>query len=366
VIVIMLGGFVMCAFCFFGPQLLDLLHTVTGGRYGKQHIGMQKLYGSDWDEQVALAASRPREKRRKKKGRGKPEEGYISVTVETAAMTQKKQLCVEEVGQYADLLALIFDEFGPLLKGRSEREVLLFCYGESREGVADHESDDKERELTYAWLLVVSKSDIAQVLSSCSALKLTEKAEGHKDENFECAFLVGEESPHNGTDKKDKKDKKGRMDKKGKKKKELEAKELKPDKRTEKSPEELLADALKQAPRDELDDGEGSDEEGEGDETHEADSQVTGKTSAHGAKYGALHAAGRAAADGLPEKSDSEDEDEGNQAGLGAMAAPPAFNPGRFTAARYNEDDGFSVIGAMHAAQRSKSGNTYGNRVGLD
>lgn len=40
------------AFCFFGPQLLDVLHTVTGGRYGKRHVGMQKLYTTDWDEQV--------------------------------------------------------------------------------------------------------------------------------------------------------------------------------------------------------------------------------------------------------------------------------------------------------------------------
>ena len=47
------------AFCFFGPQFLSLLHGLTGGRYGQRHMGMQKLYTSDWDEQVAPSCRGP-------------------------------------------------------------------------------------------------------------------------------------------------------------------------------------------------------------------------------------------------------------------------------------------------------------------
>ena len=50
----MAGGFVLCAFCFFGPQILSLMHRATGGRYGKRHVGMQKLYTADWDAQQHL------------------------------------------------------------------------------------------------------------------------------------------------------------------------------------------------------------------------------------------------------------------------------------------------------------------------
>jgi len=407
VIGLMLGGFFMCAFCFFGPQLLDVLHTVTGGRYGKRHVGMQKLYTTDWDEQVALAATRPREKRRKKKGREQPKEGHVSVTVETAAMTQKKQLCVEEIGEYAELMDLVFDEFSSLLKGRSAREMLLFCYGESSQGRTGDESDDEARELRYAWLLVVGKSDLNQVLSSCSALKVTERAAGHTDEDFECAFLPDEEDIQSRRGK-SKKVRKGK-----KQKKMVIIKDPHSDNPIEKTPEENLADALKAqevvVAGDGSEEGEETEEDVEADEDNDEIRPVTlvgdglrplGDTVE--AKYEEtsdfpklpLQAMKRGVRDGLgriangvskgkrveaeaegnwsiqnvqeeaelhthdhssPENSDAELEDNCNQEdGVGSIGLS-IVNPRRFTAARFNEDDGLSVIGAMHAAQRGQS-----------
>jgi len=56
-----------------------------------------------------------------------------------------------------------------------------------------------------------------------------------------------------------------------------------------------------------------------------------------------------------PENSDAELEDNCNQEdGVGSIGLS-IVNPRRFTAARFNEDDGLSVIGAMHAAQRGQS-----------
>ena len=388
--VLMMFGFTTCAFCFFGPQLLNLVFKATGGRLGRRHTGMQKLYTSDWDEKVALAAStrQPPErgggrKKKKNKGRVEARAGYVNVTVETAAMTQKKELCVEEVGEYSELMDCIFDEFGPLLKKRSQREVLLFCYGESTQGRDEHD-EEEEVELRYAWLLVVSKSDIRQVLSACSALKLTEKAEGHRDEDFERAFMP-EEHEEEGKRRKAKKAKKAKKDGKKKGRKGRRGRDDEDDegegeddeddeeedvaerrREAKKTPEESLADALNGLNGLEEADAaeEGAGEEAavasaDGDRSDEQASMATTQPAANGSaarKAGRAAAAPEVAAEPkgsaqAPWEDSASDDGDGGDDVVGPIGLP-RFNPKRFTAARYNEDDGFSTIGAQHMAAR--------------
>ena len=399
--VLMMFGFTTCAFCFFGPQLLNLVYQATGGRLGRRHTGMQKLYTSDWDEKVALAASarQPPERggrKKKKKGRVEARAGYVNVTVETAAMTQKKELCVEEIGEYAELMGCIFDEFGPLLKKHSQREMLLFCYGESTQGRDENDDDDDdEPEVRYAWLLVVSKSDIRQVLSACSALKLTEKSEGHRDGDFERAFLP-EEHDDEEEDGRRRKGKKGKKAKKEGKKKGRKGRRGRDDEDDEgedeggdddekqddvaerrreakKTPEESLADALiglddnDEADADAAEGGvaeEGAAEEGAAvaSDSDRSDEQASTATTQPAANGSAVRKAGRAVSPPVAaaepkasaqvswEDSDSDDGNGGDDA-VGPIGLP-RFNPQRFTAARYNEDDGFSTIGAQHMAAR--------------
>ena len=100
---IMLSGFAICAYCFFSPQLLALLYTVSNGKLGRPPRSVRSLLpgphtGGKRDKGT-----------RKHRGKRRAEPGWARVTVQTSQLTQNKEVEVEgteTLGQLRDAICL--------------------------------------------------------------------------------------------------------------------------------------------------------------------------------------------------------------------------------------------------------------------
>ena len=161
---LILVGFLICFFLFFGQDIQSLAYSWTGGRVGKPPKSL--LPTRDPGESADGPSTR-----RKKGGELPP--GWAKVTVQTTLVNQRKDLEVAGCQTLAELRELIWDEFGHLLKGMRVKDSVLLVW-------ASDEADDtggrraSEAASAARWMQVTEASEMAKVIV-CSAIKLRDK-----------------------------------------------------------------------------------------------------------------------------------------------------------------------------------------------
>mmetsp|Transcript_47528 Transcript_47528/g.78670 ORF Transcript_47528/g.78670 Transcript_47528/m.78670 type:complete len:780 (+) Transcript_47528:43-2382(+) len=210
-------GFTLCAYCFFSSDLLRAMHAASGGRFGKPnavpHSRLCSLEPAEPRGQAGRAArvtagskanvSKREQKRKQRNGACSMADNIhsVNVTVETAALTQKKQVIVDDDSiSMRELYTTIFDEFQALLQNKRHSEMLLLCLvqreikpelAEHSDDCGDDDNDDatgKKATEHSSWLLVTSHSNMQLVLA-CPALKMIAKPQNHLELCYEHAFV---------------------------------------------------------------------------------------------------------------------------------------------------------------------------------
>ena len=186
---LMVFMFLLCAYCFFREDILRLLGMSSGKKSHNRKTyavapvddGERRRGGRERDcdrrKSRERETARDKEGRRKKRGAERASAGYANVRVETKALTQKKEVYVADCDDCASLRKRIREEF-PSVCG-SKNNMLLFCLEPSPEG---------GEEAAQRWLLVVSSSDVKQVVD-CSMLRMIERPADHDDSDYSHAFL---------------------------------------------------------------------------------------------------------------------------------------------------------------------------------
>lgn len=203
-------GFLLSLYCFFSPQILTAIHTVTGGRAGKVHVRSHRVSRFDedeeWDRRKGRRSrnghdrrghdrrdgrrddrgddrredrrqddrrpdrrddrqSNRRRDRRNERREESPEELQSArLMVQTPEITQSRDIVVGECEDLEDLRELFFEEFHSVLKQVRQSQTLLFC-------LASAESDAEQQMM---WFLVTKQSDFARVVR-CAAFRLQDK-----------------------------------------------------------------------------------------------------------------------------------------------------------------------------------------------
>lgn len=220
-------SFFLAIYCFFSPQLLTLLHEVTGGRAGKMHVRAQKVSRVDeddddddgednyWGAETAVGEEEPRRKPRR--GRRPRKHGHnrdscgaddrhadpddrggsggrgsrhgkgrkARLMVRTPAITQSRDVCVAECEDLEELKAFFFDEFHSVLKDLRSGQTQLFCLA------PDESSSCSNADPQMMWFLVTKRSEFERVVQ-CAAFRLQDKQcdEGQSN-NYKVAFEGG-------------------------------------------------------------------------------------------------------------------------------------------------------------------------------
>jgi len=158
-------SFALCAYCFYSPQILAAIYRWSGGKLGKPLKSLWARQGAVPADGVPSLSERSGKKRLLGlKGRAAPlDPGWARVTVQTAQLTQKKDIFVGSCESDDELRAAVWDEFAHLLQHLRAKDVLLLCAAADGGGGAAAE-----------WLAVGPASDVAQVVAR-GILKLTEK-----------------------------------------------------------------------------------------------------------------------------------------------------------------------------------------------
>ena len=197
---LMMGGFAMCAYCFFSQDL-------------KRLVGIR----------VPPPGSKPLHKggggKKGSKGKGKGKGEMVSVTVMTHAITQTKDVDSGDVADcedLIDLLSMLVELFPAVLRETPKEEVLLQC----RTSLPPSNKDEKNKRGggggskqrngngggdengsghgggaggNDGWLLVTEDSDFSQVVNTCQAYRLIERPVKFDESQFEIAFKKEEE-----------------------------------------------------------------------------------------------------------------------------------------------------------------------------
>lgn len=179
---LMLTGFVMCAYCFFSQDLKQMLGISTAP------AGFVAPGGS------AVAALKKGKKG--KKGKKAPGEEEVSVTCQTPAITQTKDVPLADCHECADLLELVSmlaEVFPAVMRDHRKERLLLQCRltleKASRAAKAAAATASGGAEPSDGWMLVCPDSDLSQVLASCPALRLVERPKEFREESYVRAFV---------------------------------------------------------------------------------------------------------------------------------------------------------------------------------
>ena len=174
--VIIVFGILLCGYCFYFGEIQGMLHRWSRGRLGQAQFSLLP--------KSLREVSRPDHGSRRRRGK-KPQlltnkgtsSGHVAVTCATSHVTQKKYLALGQCRTLDELLNLIWDEFGHLLKHLKAKDVLLLCQD------TDHEAGHL--------CVVTSASDMGKVVSS-TALKVSEKSSSVQ---YEVAFPAVRSAP---------------------------------------------------------------------------------------------------------------------------------------------------------------------------
>lgn len=156
---LILVTFSVFMYLFFAQDIGSFLYTYSGGKFGKR----PKSLLLPTAEPNELSAAGPK----KKKNALPP--GWAKLTVQTSQVTQKKEVEVAACETLADLIDLVWDEFGHLLKKTKRKDMVLLVWDDGGTAGTAAEADGTGR-----WAQVTNSSDMAQV-AACTSMKLAEK-----------------------------------------------------------------------------------------------------------------------------------------------------------------------------------------------
>jgi hypothetical protein len=138
-----------CTYCFFSVEMNRCMFCLSAGRFGSK----PKSLHAERVKEGVQARVKPRKLLENK------ESGWSKVTVQTAQLTQHKEMEVGGCRTYTDLRQLVYDTFGHLLKNVQVENLLLLAWMDS-----DPAGPDPQ------WMLVTAASDMVRI-RACNAIK---------------------------------------------------------------------------------------------------------------------------------------------------------------------------------------------------